>query len=139
MGYLCGSEIGCLSHFCDAKIYDLHKIVLIELARQNDIAWLEISMDDALRMRMLHGLAHLNNNSHQPLRRNAPVVLQCLRQILSLNQIHYRVRAAVGRYAAIVRGDDVLLSELSDVAQLTLKTFGSVLILDQMSVEHFGG
>ena len=81
-----------LNCFCDAEIDDLrHRFTVLD--RDEDIRWLQVTVDHAFLVSVLNGVAKLNEKSKAILKREL-IRVAILRNPNSANQLHYEIRAA---------------------------------------------
>jgi len=96
------SLLSCLG---DAEVDDLGcRLAVVE--GDEDVRWFEVSVDDTLLVRMLHGVADLNEQLQAFLGREV-VPIAVIGDANSPNQFHDEVRAAGFRCAAVVDLGDV--------------------------------
>ena len=100
-----------------AEVEDLERVV-----RQHDeVARLDVAMDDAARMRVMHGVRELGQQVHTTRERDRLVAAQHLRHRLALGVFHREVEATVGELPEVVDRDDVGMAQPVDRTRLAAK------------------
>src|SRR5205807_290053 len=62
-----GRCVFCVQHFSNAKIYNFAKVFSGSCLSQNNIAWLQVTMDDISLMCVAYSVTYLNEDFEHPL------------------------------------------------------------------------
>src|SRR5690606_37310057 len=103
----------------DAEVYDLRVWTAVDLVHQQ-VARLEVAMDHALLVGVLHALADLDEQ-RQALRQRQRVLLAVVRDRRAVDVLHREERVAVGRGVGVVDPGDRRVPHLRQHLALDLE------------------
>ena len=85
----------------DAEIQDLHEVVILAVAAQEDVGGLDVAVDETARLGLGEGVAHLPEQVDGPLRRDGSRAAHERLGVEPIEQFHHVVERAVGGDAEI--------------------------------------
>src|SRR5262245_5182837 len=96
----------------DSEIEDLDERRAVRAATEEEVRRLEVSMNDARRMRLSKRLARLKDVVDRICYRQPPFPLQERPEILSFEKLHHDVRCAVRQLGDVKNATHVLAAHL---------------------------
>ncbi len=103
---------------CETKVKDLDEIRIAVALRADDVAGLEVAVDDPSRVRGRQPVGELRRDVQRPRHRQHALLLEPIGEPQPLEQLHDDEVVALGRLPEVAHLDDVLVPELADEARL---------------------
>lgn len=111
----------CVIEFCQSEINHFYEIRFI--IHQNDVAWLQIAVNNTLAMRMVECAANLHSNSQKSVDWQWTFLTNQHFQTSTTQVIHDYVGLIVRSNNAIVDSDDVWMAQRAQQINFVLESF----------------
>src|SRR3569623_123300 len=113
----------CDQRLCEAEVEDLDQVAARRVVEHDDVARLEVAVNDALRVRDLECVAELLPDREHATQRQRPHRFELVRQRVAAQQLHDEVEDAVVGLADVVDVDDIGLVEPAREPRLAQEAF----------------
>src|SRR5262249_8518440 len=106
---------------------------------KHDIAWLQIAVDDALRMGVRHAVADLQENLCGTLLGELLLLFQDFSKISAFNQLHKKERPAVMRNPKALDLNDIGMAETAGSGRFLFEALEADFFGNEIGMKNFDG